>query len=836
MSPFSDVMNEYSVYKDAIKSKNGSLLGGFKLSGVEPDATTLESRKQLTLSMANFMESLPDNINCSQYYIKLNGFNIKMKEREDPLSSLLSVRREAYINTTNLSETKLFHFFESKKDEIEDLINSVSTLKDFASLPFSSSAREKMKNRLTTKGHFVESLKTLESTHEILNTALDEGIEFYQTQMQVERLSTNEIKHFLGFLCSLDKYYFNNDKFDSDHIIDGLPNSIPDSSITSHNYGGVNMIKFQGSEIKYARIISLSEYITERIKPGFIVSNILNPLMIDGSFILINRYKPISELLKPEYFRRKSIALDQMNIKPMDLLKGNEKLSDVDRQKLESESTRKRKKEIDVEQNLDAKHGFINSHVLLFGDTPDEVNDTAKQMVSALSRIGARYVYEDSLRQGSYASFFPCSSNLSDRDLKSNTGQFSASSLMFKPSIGKTVIEDYGNEEYLYPFKSKDGTPFYYSPFVNGRGLVLMIGPIRSGKSFFRKTIATHFMKYDGFLRMVDPDPGSEKIAKVFGDKGGVFKIDPDQKLGFNLFSTCLGKNDTQFHEHFLWIIDYLLSLNASKEMQELTREEQIELDRWIKKVMSYDKKKRSFFSLYNHCSRPLKEKLSRFVRGGVYGDICDCDEDAVSGIDKMVAAFNVLGVKDMKQMFPFVMYEIFFRIRRLFENKKYRTIAKLADIDEAHIFLKIPGVMEMLSENVRTWGKWLASLCLTTQSPQELFDMKDWSMFRSSASTYVFFADPKIDLELYQKAFLLSESEMMHIARLKPRKEAYIIQREINVSKTIVIDVENEQYVINTSKATEEQMTLDNIEKYGHVEGINKSLKELGLEPTEVV
>lgn len=834
-SPFSDLMQEFTVYGDAILSRNGSSLGGFDLSGIEPDATTTETRERLTLSLTNFFEMLPDTVNCVQYYVKLSGYEVTLKDREQPMASLLTSRRQRYLNKQNLVETKLLHLFESRRDVMEDVIDSSAILKDLIMFPVSPESRERLKNRMSVKGNVLQSLKTIEQSNETLNTAMHEASEYFENYMNVDRLSPCKIAHFLGFLCSLDKSFFDYNQFQEDHLSDGLPDIVASTIIDSVKIGGTQFIRFSGSETRYARILSLSQYITEKIRPGYIVGNILNPLMVDGNFILMNRYKPMTDLVKPEYFRQRRVEVEQKNVDITSLLKGTERLNEVDKKTIQKKSIKDRLDQIDVEENIDAKHGLLNCHVLLFDKDPERVNKNCKNMVSAFTRIGARMVYEDTLRKGALKTFFPCSQGPTIRDIKTNSAQFGASSLIYKASVGKKIIEDYGNEEYLYPFKSKDGTPFYYSPFVNGRGLVLMIGPIRSGKSFFRKTVASHFTKYNGFIRMVDPDPGSEKIARLFGDDGGIFRIDPEKNAGFNLFSTCLGPDDIQFQEHFLWAIDYLLSLNAAKDMRRLTKNEQIEVDRWLKRVMSYEEKKlQTLFSFYNHCSIHLKEKLARFVRGGVYGSICDCDIDAVHGIEKPVAAFNVHGIKDMKQMLPFSIYEIFFRIRRLFENPDYRQRAKLADIDEAHLFLKIPGTMEMLSTNVRTWGKWLGSLSLTTQSPQELFQLDDWSMFRSSSSTWIFFADPQIDLALYQDAFQLTESEMTHISRLKPRGEAYIIQREIGVSKTIVIDVEAEQYVINTSKASEEQMTIDDIEKYGPIDGVEKSIKKLGLKVTE--
>ncbi|MDR4483118.1 MAG: hypothetical protein R3B95_07820 [Nitrospirales bacterium] len=84
-----------------------------------------------------------------------------------------------------------------------------------------------------------------------------------------------------------------------------------------------------------------------------------------------------------------------------------------------------------------------------------------------------------------------------------------------------------GNEECQYVFVGDD--QYRVSLFTllwKGLGLVIGIGPIRTGKSFTKNTLACHFMKYGGMLQGIDVDIGMQPVAQLFGEDGAVFSMD----------------------------------------------------------------------------------------------------------------------------------------------------------------------------------------------------------------------------------------------------------------------------------------------------------------------
>jgi type IV secretion system protein VirB4 len=90
--------------------------------------------------------------------------------------------------------------------------------------------------------------------------------------------------------------------------------------------------------------------------------------------------------------------------------------------------------------------------------------------------------------------------------------------------------------------------------------------------------------------------------------------------------------------------------------------------------------------------------------------------------------------------------------------------------------------------------------------------------------------ADPTADGRLYREAFDLTEGEIEAIRGMRPKRDAYIIQRDIGVSKKIEVRVEPEQHVISTSRPAEADIRQKLIEKYGVEKGIQATIDQLHL------
>jgi type IV secretion system protein VirB4 len=405
--------------------------------------------------------------------------------------------------------------------------------------------------------------------------------------------------------------------------------------------------------------------------------------------------------------------------------------------------------------------------------------------------------------------------------------------LLYKASEGQSRVGDLQGEEAQYIFQSADGTPFHFSPFTGGRGVVIGVGPIRSGKSFTKNTLGSHFVKYGGFYRAIDIDPGSETLAQFFGRDGAIFRIGQGSR-GFNPFAVAKGPDDFAFISHLKQTVVQMLKTNENEQLQNLEPFEQHQLDEAIIATLKLPKQLQRFSAMVHHCPQELQQKLGRWINSGMFATLYDQEKDAIGSLDIPVAAFNLAGVKDDPVTMPLAMSEIFFRVTRMFEDPNYRSIPKYLDIDEAHAILAFRYICEYIIRSVRTWGKWMAGIGLWSQDPNEYRKIEDWSALRSAASTFFFMADPTVDARLYKETFLLTDGEIDAIRRLRPKKEAYIIQRDIGVSKTVLVEVEPEQHVISTSRPYEADTRQKLIEKYGVEKGIKQAIETLKLDKIE--
>lgn len=360
--------------------------------------------------------------------------------------------------------------------------------------------------------------------------------------------------------------------------------------------------------------------------------------------------------------------------------------------------------------------------------------------------------------------------------------------------------------------------------------MVFGVGPIRSGKSFTKNTLASHFMKYGGLFRAIDIDIGTEPVAQCFGNDGAIFRLDREGQ-GFNPFVIAQGPDDHGFIAHLKNLIVQMLLRNDTDELQHLSGYEQMELDEAIKATLALPTSLQRLSTVANHCSETMQQKLDRWIHGGMYGSLFDANIDHMKALNHPLAVFNLAAIKDQPEILPLVMSEIFYRITKAFESPRLRSIPKFLDIDEAHLLLKVPYIRDFIIRSVRTWGKYQAGISLWTQSPKEFLDLPDWPALRSAATTFFFMADPYMDEELYQTCFHISDGECDAIRQLIPKHEAYIIQPELGVSKKVILEVEPEQYVISTSVAREVEIRTKNIQSHGFEKGVAETIRELRLE-----
>ena len=152
--------------------------------------------------------------------------------------------------------------------------------------------------------------------------------------------------------------------------------------------------------------------------------------------------------------------------------------------------------------------------------------------------------------------------------------------------------------------------------------------------------------------------------------------------------------------------------------------------------------------------------------------------------MDRKVAVYNLAGIRDDTVTKPLVMAEIAYRVLRFYENPEIRACPKWLDVDDAPYPVQPRLTGTLLLDRVRTWGKLLAGIGMWTQSGIELGNIENWEALRSAASTFIFTADPELNRDAYRSIFNMKEGEMETIRGLVPKREFYLIQRDLNVRR----------------------------------------------------
>lgn len=829
---------------DVAFTYTGSVIGGLSLQGVDPSSVTESMRKTISLLIRNVIQLLPANVSLSQYYVHYEGAKVKLAARENPRSQLLSQRRQAFLNKgRNLNDSRLFWLLEVKPDENLNSIFSATFFKNIFNSFFDEDARKRV--GLVFKEHdaykveieeFEKQCRKLKETLRDLNLRLS----FFSPEN--EKLDASGLWKLQKFLGNFNPRYMTNKpsplpKGDWDQfVLDG-------ENITNVMVNGVHMLKIEGAKPVYVRIASITQFGKKTIPEAVwsVKESGRAPVMMKGNYVFFSRYYPASS------FKRNLIISEKEN----ELVRNQIKLSDLMTNKIGAERLEGKIKSNPhlhaMQQELsDATYsadrlGDFMSCVAVFDTDPYALIQSSKDMDGVLSN-SMTLIWEGAGLEVAYFAMQPGYPKATYRTLTFNTSQAGAASLFFRSNQGiKSWKKGMEDEEAIYIFESDDGVPFYFTSVIGEKCLILGLGPTRTGKSFLKNTIASHFTKIGGIYSSLDVDQGTIPLAKFFKDDGAVFTLSDQLNAGMNSFSTSHTFDDSEFIIHIIEQIKLMLKFNEREEDRTLTTGEIKDLSLAVQSLLRQEYSGQQerlsvnrLETLMSKCPASIQGKMSSFYGNGYHARIFDNEQDAIGKLDCPVSVYNLASVKDKQQLAQLLQHEIFFRIVRLFESSKYRETPKFMDIDEAQYTLSVPGAADWAIAKSRTWFKHGGGMGFWTQSPEHYSNLKEWQTLRSSASVFIFMPDQGAITSKYVEAFDLDPEEVEIIRTMKPKQQAYIIIPDLQISKVVNLFVESEQYVICTSTAHEAALAERIYLKHEDVDAaIDEIVAELKLPKT---
>ena len=822
--PVNSYHGAYRPFNGFVLSYTGSLVGAIEIDGIDPDGMSQKDMEAFSIVIRNLLNILPQSVVLQQYYVHYRDLKVQFVPRANPVCNALNRYRERYLNRMRLAGARCVLFVEMYPER-RDQSSLALFLRHLPRCLHSEESRDHIRRFITYGSARSASHSALEKLAPALETRIRDIVNYCSGLFRTRQLDLDETFRMMKFLATLEVKYLDSGL----HCPQAIDTDLSDGQVTPVTMNGTDILRLQNRNNTYARVLSVKQFNFDRFTPGLFARG---PIKTPGNYVLTTRYKGMSEASRTLFFFNRKKELERETLSFSDFIKGLDDGAEKDRDMQVFRPSLIRKfQELDEAASLEDNLGLVSTHAVVFDTDVKELEKTTERLQSSLQQNQFSILWETVAQVDVFFDLQPCADHRGRffRDIPLNTSQFSTLALFYKSAQGAKTVEDLGNEEAQYIFLSGDDSPYYFSPFAGGRGFLIGVGPVRSGKSFLRTCTGIHWPKYGGFYRAIDIDPGSEPIAHAFGADAGIVRFDGARERGFNFFSQASGADDTRFIAHLNQQLMAMIVTNDSGDLQRLTGADQLALDRAIRQVLRLPPHLQTLTTLVKHCPAPIQRKLARFVGAGSYAWLFDAQRDAIGSMDRKVAVYNLAGIRGDTVTKPLVMAEIAYRVLQFYENPEIRACPKWLDVDECHHILSNPELTRtLLLDRVRTWGKLLAGIGMWTQSGIELGNIENWEALRSAASTFIFTADPELNRDAYRSIFNMKEGEMETIRGMIPKREFYLIQRDLNVSKKCILSVEPEQYAMSTSSPAEQTLYFDNVERYGFDAGIRKTVAAL--------
>ncbi|TDN48074.1 VirB4 family type IV secretion system protein [Scandinavium goeteborgense] len=841
---FNEHLNIAGHDKGAVYTYTGTVLGGLALTGLDPSSVTEPVRKSISAILRNVFQLLPADVTVSEYYLHHEGAKVKLADRKHPRSQMLSKRRQSFSNKVrNLNNSFLYWVIEIAPTEDLNSVFSLSFAKNLFNSAFDAEARKRIALVFSEKNAFkIEMDEFDKQCRKLQETLRDLDLRLSFFSPDNVTLDVEGIWRLSKFMANFNPRYLKSKpcpvpaKCWDQYTLDA-------GGISSVTIDGVPMLKIEAAEPVYVRIASILQQGKESVPEAVWASDAsgTRPTLLRGNYVYFNRFKTVSAFKRSLILTSKENELFRSQLRFSDLMAnrtGEEKL----KQKVnENPHLKKMQDELMDASNSPDRIGEYLSSIAVFNTDPYKLIDAAKEVDRVVSD-SMTVVWEGVGLEDAYLAMQVGSAKSSYRSMIYNSSQVGAASLFYRSHQGiKTWQKGFETEEAVYIFESDDGVLFYYTPVVGEKMLVIGVGPTRSGKSFLKNVIASHFAKLGGMYSAIDIDQGTIPVANFFQEDGAAFTLSDEAEQGFNCFAMAESEDDQEFIEHLVDQIKMMAKFNEREDDRYLKPEETTELVEAIKMRLRNQFSEQAgmlsantLSSLMQKCSPGIRSKMAMFFEGGIYAKLFDNAKDAIGVIDKTVSVYNLAAVKDNHKVAQLIQHEIFFRIVRLFESPKYREVPKILDIDEAQYSLSVPGAADWAIRKSRTWFKHGGGMSFWTQTPSHYSNLKEWETLRSSASVFIFMADPNGSTKEYMDTFGISADQVEIIKNLKRARQAFIIIPEAQIAKVINLIVESEQYAICTSTAHEAAMAqriyqeTDNID-----EAVNRIVEGLNLPAT---
>ncbi len=447
-------------------------------------------------------------------------------------------------------------------------------------------------------------------------------------------------------------------------------------------------------------------------------------------------------------------------------------------------------------------YGKFSYTVVLHGEDDSKLDAAIAKINKVFGAFDGALFEEDRGALAAYLAILPGNAKYGVREQWLGNNHFADLSLVYAPYTGKlTTSELADGEEYLGLYETRDGTPFYWDPFVGGAFGLFGTGMRGRGKTMNGNFIVSSVQKYNGFTCVLDLGGSYTENIKHFG--GTIVSL----RLGTRSFQIKpFDLEDNEDNHQFLFKFLQMLIERGGKE---LDPEQEKELFEQIRSMYALDPEDRTLSVFYENAPAYYKHELSKWIKGGQFGWCFDNVTDNVSL--SRITCFEFEGVENYKELMePLVMW-ILGRMRAKFFDPALVNVFKLINADEVWKYIQSPKVIAWLSEMLKTGRKHLVACALWTQSAEDLGEAK--RLVIDNCETVAFLGNPNFDRELYRTSFGFNERELEIAAHLKAREFLLKTQER---SKVLRLNVDPKAYWRYTTRPKERYQRQQALAEHG--------------------
>lgn len=473
----------------------------------------------------------------------------------------------------------------------------------------------------------------------------------------------------------------------------------------------------------------------------------------------------------------------------------------------------------DVLSSLDSgeqlAYGSFSMHGFVHADSLDECGSAMQLVDRALVDAQIDYVQETEGCLAALYSILPGNTFYNVSQMWMRNDDYADLSFLYGPDEGSKWSDDL-EREYLAVFETRDGTPFFYDPYVNGLRGTLIVGAPRRGKSVTGNFIVANEQKFGGYTYIFDIGGSYESTVLVNGGVSVHLGVNGPRMSLFRLKQT---KGNLDFLFGFIRML--LRSGGAT-----LTADDETTISRKVEQMYMLDPDMRRLSTLQKVLPNHLRRYLDKWVEGGIYGNVFDNAEDDLHLA--RLQCFDFQGItKEQQDLLKPLLFWIIRRVMDQVRDPALLHLPKHMLLDEVwrHISEGDSGddqMLQLIIESLKTGGKHLLGVSLLTHTTSDLG--AHLPLIKNACPSTLFLGDPTFDRDQYKKIFNLNDREILNLASLGPRE---MMLKTPEFSKILRLNLDSESLWMFTTKPKDRRKRIEAISRYG----IHDAFKMLAAE-----